>query len=377
MSLIISILVFFVIILIIVLVHEFGHFFSAKKFGIRVDEFGFGFPPKIWGKKYGETEYTINALPFGGFVRIYGQGMDETEALKGNLNQETTKGEIDSERSFMNKPKWQQAIVLVAGIFANFMLAWVLFSIVFFSGSPLITDGIPVQAKEKMSETLLVTGVSKDGPADIAHIKVGDKITSIGTEKETILKPTLEQLISFSNKPGENVKISYIRKGEEMSATVVPKENPSLGRAFIGISPSVLMSGKFNFFESLKYGFETTVITARDTFSSFAKLFQGKEKAKQVTDSVIGPVGLVKITGIVFNVGIGYLISFMAVISVSLAVINIIPFPALDGGRLLFVLIEKIKGSRINEKFANFVNMGGFVILLILMLLVTFHDIFK
>src|SRR3990167_10677015 len=116
-----NILIFLVILLVLVLVHEFGHFWTAKKFGIRVDEFGFGFPPKIFGIKKGETEYSLNALPIGGFVKIFGE----------NPNEENTNGP-DASRSFVNKPKWQQAIVLFAGVFANFLLAWVLFSITFF-----------------------------------------------------------------------------------------------------------------------------------------------------------------------------------------------------------------------------------------------------
>ena len=366
MNIFFLILLFLIILLILVLVHEFGHFFSAKRFGIRVDEFGFGFPPKIFGWKKGETEYTLNALPFGGFVKIFGESPDD-ESINGP----------DAKRSFINKPQWQQAVVLVAGIFANFLLAWLLFSVVFMMGSPLATDSIPTTAKDKMSGHLVVLGVTKDGPAYNAGVKEGDMIISISSKNEKLVEPDIQKFVNFSNKPKENLTLIFNHSGEEKTVNIVPQENKDLGRAFIGISPGVLMSGKFGFFESFKYGFETTYLSARDTLKAFGKLFMGGSEAKQVKDSVVGPVGLVKITGIVYDVGFGYLISFMAIISVSLAVINIIPFPALDGGRLLFVLIEKIKGGRMNPKIANNINMVGFFILIALMLLVTYHDVIK
>ena len=354
------------VILIIVLAHEAGHFFTAKGFGIRVDEFGFGFPPKIASIKKGETEYSLNALPFGGFVKIYGEEPDE----------ENTNG-INAARSLVNKPKWQQALVMFAGVFANFLLACLLFSFTFLMGSPLATDSIPWSAKAKMTNSqLIVLAVDqKNSPAYQAGMKVGDIITSVETNKEKITDLTVEKLVSFSNKPGENILFSFIRNGKEESVNIVPEENTGLGRAFVGISPGVLVSGKFGFFESFKYGVETAGLSFRDTFRAFGKLFQGSQEAKQVRDSVIGPVGLVKITGIIFNIGIGYLLSFIAVISISLAAINLIPFPALDGGRLLFILIEKIKGSRINPKIANTINTVGFAILIILMLVISYHDV--
>jgi regulator of sigma E protease len=361
-----NILIFIIILLILVLIHEAGHFFTAKSFKIRVDEFGFGFPPKLFSKKFGETEYSFNAIPFGGFVKIFGENPDE----------ENTNG-IDSDRSFVNKPKWQQALVLFAGIFANFILAWILFSFTFLIGSPLATDSIPLGAKEKMTNNLVILGIAKNSPAERAGLKGGDIIVSAETKNDKILKPTVKEFVNFSNKSGENITLSIIQNNIEKTINIIPEENVELGRAFVGISPGVLASGKFGFFESFKYGFGTTLISSKDTLIGFSKLFKGGQEAKEVRNSVIGPVGLVKITGIIFNIGIGYLISFMAVISISLAVINLVPFPALDGGRLFFLLIEKIKGSRLNPKFSNMANMIGFGILILLMILVTYHDIVK
>lgn len=360
-----NILIFFIILLILVLIHEAGHFFTAKYFGIRVDEFGFGFPPKLFSLKKGETEYSFNLLPIGGFVRIFGE----------NPNEESISGE-DSKRSIINKPKYQQALVLFAGVFANFLLASILFAIVFFIGSPLATDSIPYSAKKNMTENLIILNISKDGPAEKVGMKAGDTIVSIENKEEKLTRPSFEEFVNFSNKPEEILRISFIRDNTLNSVEVMPEKNDLLGRAFVGISPGVLISGKFNFFESLKYGFQTSLITAKDTLFAFGKLFGGGQEAKNVANSIIGPVGLVKVTGIVLDIGIGYLISFMALISISLAVINLIPFPALDGGRLFFLIIEKIKGSRIDSKIANAINAFGFIILLLLMIIVTYRDIF-
>lgn len=377
-----SIIIFLIILLVLVLVHEFGHFFTAKKFGIRVDEFGFGFPPKLFGFKKGETEYTFNLLPLGGFVKIFGENPEPEPSARYGAGPETdhhfgANPDEDRSRSFQYKPKWQQAIVLVAGVSANFLLAWLLFSIVFFMGSPLATDSIPSSAKERMEEHTVILGILKDSPADKAGLQGGDVIVSMETKKEKLANPTLSELINFSNKPGETISIFFVRHGRENSVEVVPEENPSLGRAFIGISPGALISGKFNLYESFIYGFQTTALSAKDTLAALGKLFQGVESAKQVRDSVIGPVGLVQVTGFVSDIGAGYLLSFMAVISISLTVINLVPFPALDGGRLLFLLIEKIKGSRLNPKIVNAANLAGFVVLILLMLAVTYHDITK
>lgn len=361
-----NIIIFLAILLILVLVHEWGHFFSAKKFGIRVDEFGFGFPPKLFGVKKGETEYTFNLIPFGGFVKIFGENPDD----------ENTNGP-DRDRSFVNKPKWQQAVVLFAGVFMNFVLAGFLFSIVFLMGSPLATNSIPLSAKERMSEYSIILGVLKDGPAYVAGLKEGDIILSLETKSEKISNPTFSELVEFSNQPGETIHVSFTRQGKEYSVDVIPELDTELGRAFIGVSPATLSSGKFNFYESFKYGFGTAALSAKDTVISFGKLLKGGEDSKLARESVVGPVGLVKVTGFVYAIGIGYLISFMAVISISLAVINLVPFPALDGGRLFFLLIEAIKGSRMNTKVINMINMVGFFTLIGLMLFVTYKDIVK
>ena len=171
-----NVIIFFIILLVLVIAHEFGHFFAAKKFGIRVDEFGFGFPPKIAGIKKGETEYTFNALPFGGFVKIFGENPDE-DSLNGP----------DKDRSFVNKPRWKQAIVLFAGVFANFVVAWILFSIGFISGLPTSVDSVK-PGENLTNVNLVVVSVAPNTPAEEGGLMSGDKLISVKSG-EHLLSP--------------------------------------------------------------------------------------------------------------------------------------------------------------------------------------------
>jgi len=359
-----NIIIFIIILLILVLVHECGHFFSAKLFGIRVDEFGFGFPPKLFGKKIGETEYTLNALPFGGFVKIFGEDPDE----------ENTNG-VDTSRSFTNKPRWKQAIVLVAGIFSNFLLAWLLFSVGFMSGFPTSVGSQP-SGYTPQNVNLVILSVLQKSPAEAAGLKIGDKIVFIKSGKNVTDQISAETVKSYVEL-GKKIEIGYLRgKDVTYNMTEITPKNDN-GDYSIGISMDQIGTVKLPFFVALWEGLKLDWNVTKGTVSGLYSLIKDGIAGKGSFSSVTGPVGMVGIVGDAYKFGFVYLMSFMALISVNLAVINIIPFPALDGGRLLFLLIEKIKGRRLNPKFANMANMIGFVILIILMLLVTYHDVIK
>lgn len=360
-----SILIFFIILLVLVIVHEFGHFFSAKRFGIRVDEFGFGFPPKLFGKKYGETEYSLNALPFGGFVKIFGEDPNE-ESLTGP----------DAGRSLINKPKWKQAVVLFAGVFANFLLAWLLFSFAFMSGFPM-SVGSGIKTESLKDVRLIVVSVIKNSPAEIAGLKSGDKIikiTSGGDRLEDINPETVKSFIAAH--PDKEIEIGYL--GEEDKPQFV-KLMPALsdGTPLIGIVMDMVGIAKLPFFKAFWEGISLTAFVTVGIVKGLYTLISEAIMGRGSLSSVTGPVGLVSIVGTAYKFGFAYLLSFTALISLNLAVLNLLPFPALDGGRLFFLLIEKVKGSRINPKIANAANTVGFALLIILMLAVTYHDIVK
>lgn len=361
-----NIIIFFVILLILVLVHEFGHFFAAKRFGIRVDEFGFGFPPKLFGKKIGETEYTFNLLPLGGFVKIFGESIDE----------ESESGE-DKSRSLINKPKWKQAIVLTGGVLANFILAWLLFSFSFMSGLPSSVSNAPEGYEIKDAE-LMIISVVPDSPAYASGFKSGDKIATVRTSDEELLEINSDTFKSFiTENDKEEILIDYKRGKDDLIFTT--SVNPSLvdGVPMIGVSLDEIGTLKLPLHVALWEGLKLDAIVTKETVKGLYNLVIDSIRGEGDMSQITGPVGMVGIVGDAYDYGFSYLLSFTALISVNLAIINLIPFPALDGGRLLFLLIEKIKGSRLNPKFANTANFVGFAILIILMLFVTYHDILK
>jgi regulator of sigma E protease len=378
-----SIVIFIIILLVLVLVHEFGHFFTAKRFGIRVDEFGFGFPPKLFSFKRGETEYSFNLLPLGGFVKIFGESVDETDMVEvGFLEKEKTPEEIElAKRSLANKPKWKQAIVLFAGIFANFLLAWLLFSFGFMSGLPT-SVGSEIAGTKLSNVHLVVVSVLAKSPAELAGLKIGDKIMNIksGDNFTTYISPeTIKSFVVGSG--GKEIDIGYTRgqNPEIALAKITPTLNTTDNQLEIGISMDMIGTAKLPFFTALWQGarldWSMTQSTVVGLFMLVKESIQGK--GGLALQSVTGPVGMVGIVSEAYQFGFVYLLSFTALISINLAIINLLPFPALDGGRILFLIIEKIKGSRINPKVANTVNMVGFYLLIALMLFITYHDVVK
>ncbi|MEO5635286.1 MAG: site-2 protease family protein [Candidatus Paceibacterota bacterium] len=363
-----NIVIFIIILLVLVIVHEFGHFFSAKRFGIRVDEFGFGFPPKLFGKKFGETEYTFNLLPLGGVVKIYGETPDEE-----NMNGP------DAARSFVNKPKYKQAIVLVAGVVSNFLLAWLLFSIGFMSGLP---SSVGSEGKNyQLSDLhLVVVSVSSHSPAEASGLKAGDKIISLKSGSDDLVDINPETLRNFIvNHNDQELAIGYLRgtQTETSFVNIVPVASATDGKPSIGIAMDEIGIAKLPIFQAFYEGMKLTLFVAKSTVVGLYTLIVNGLQAKGSFDAVTGPVGMVGIVGDAYKLGFVYLLSFSALISINLAVINLLPFPALDGGRLFFLLIEKVKGSAINPKVANTANMVGFGVLILLMLVVTYHDVIK
>lgn len=361
-----SIILFIIILALLILSHEFGHFIVAKKFGIRVDEFGFGFPPKLFSVKKGETEYSFNALPFGGFVRIFGERPDD-ESISGP----------DSARSFINKPKRVQAAVLLAGVFFNILLAWFLLSIGFVVGLPSSLDGEPRGARIT-SPALMITSVLPDSPAEAAGLEIGDKVLSLSALEEELIGPTPEEVQGFiSRYPAEEITVFYERGKEKGSVVVVPREGVLEEKPAVGIAMDMIGILRLPVHLAVIEGAKATVSMTGATAVALTLFLKDAILGQADFAAIAGPVGIVNIAGDAFKMGFVYLLLFTALISINLAIINLIPFPALDGGRLLFLLIEKIKGSPIRPKIANVLNTVGFLLLIFLILLVTYHDIVK
>jgi regulator of sigma E protease len=360
-----SVLLFFLVLFVLVLVHEWGHFIVAKKTGMRVDEFGIGFPPKLFGRKKGETEYSFNMFPIGGFVRIFGENAEAPM---------TEEDKVDEHRAFYNRPKLAQAAVLLAGITMNILFAWLLFSIVLVVGVPTAVD----EATASPEATLVVASTLKDAPADGA-LPVGATITKAVSGADTLEHPTPETFSTFvSGHAPAPIDVTYIKKGEEKTIAVVPKaglvkEDPS--RYIIGTSLALVEMKRESL---LNASIDAAKMTASDIVTISAGLYGLAHDAlfgKADLSSVAGPVGIVGMVGDAASYGLTPLLMFTAMISLNLAVINVLPFPALDGGRLVFVLIEAITKRHVPAVWTGWINLLGFALLMVLMAAVTIHDI--
>ena len=361
-----NILIFLIVLAALILVHEFGHFIVAKKFGIRVDEFGIGFPPKLFGVKKGETEYTFNAIPFGGFVKIFGENPDE-ESRYGS----------DAARSLINKSKWIQAAVIVAGVGFNFLLAWFLISFGFLTGLPMPTEELPNGAQVS-EERLLITNVQEGSPAEVAGISSGDVILSLTSGDDMLHAPTPALTQEFIVRhEGEEITLNYKRGEEEKKAAVTPMFGIVPDKPAIGIAMNTVGLVRLPIHRAVLEGGIDTLSLIGAVFVAFANLIADAFKGTADFADLAGPVGIVSLVGDATDLGFSYLLGFVAFISINLGVLNLLPIPALDGGRLLFLLIEAIKGSPMNYKVVNFTHALSFVILILLMLFVTYNDIVR
>lgn len=366
-----TLFIFLAVLVVLILVHELGHFIVAKKSDIRVDEFGIGFPPKIVGKKYGETEYSINLLPIGGFVRIWGE--DPTE--------EHADDSPENKRSFVKKPLYIQALVLIAGVTMNVFLAFVLFTVANLIGIPTAAESTD-EAKYLENPRLLVSTVMSESPAE-ALLRPADEIygmrgeNSVFTAERPYAPTAVSDFISQTDGP---ITFEVIRKNEKVSFTIEPEkgilpENPDV-RA-VGFSMMLVGTEAFPLHIAIIEGAKRTFVSFADVsvglYTFLGGIFTGKSDFSQIS----GPVGIVGLVGDAAALGFVWLLVFSAVISLNLAVINLLPFPALDGGRLVFVAIEAVTGRPIKPIIATRVNQFGFIALLALMLIVTFQDVLK
>ena len=366
MSIIVTVIVFIIILAALVLVHEVGHFLVAKWSGIRVDEFGLGFPPRLasWRPRGGETTYSLNAIPFGGFVKIFGESGEKGEV-----------GTPDQNRSFIAKPATVQIAVLVAGIIFNLLFAWLLVATGFMIGLPVPTSYDPTVHLSNVQTTIV--SVDPGSPAAKVGLQTGDQIVGIsaGGVQGGI---TINAIQNFTaDHEGKPITVSY-RRGQMLNhVTLISTFDPSINRAAIGVSLESIGLLRLGFFSALGHGAALTWSLIEQTTVGLSQFFGQLFVGRANLSDVAGPVGIAGLVGQATALGAVYVISFTALISINLALINLIPFPALDGGRILFVIIEKIKGSPIRPAIANTVNAVGFALLILLMLIVTFHDIFR
>ncbi len=352
-----EIVVFVLILALLVLVHEFGHFLAAKKSGVKVEEFGFGFPPRLFGIKKGETLYSVNLIPLGGFVRVYGEEYHDTDK------------KIDKRlrnRAFVYKKPWQKSVIIISGILGNFLLGWVLISFLFTQGVPTPTDQV------------IVKQVRSDTPAKRSGFQSGDIITKIQIHGKIYRLTSSSDLIKYSKEfAGEEVGVTVVRNNKALFLQTMPRKNPPAGEGPLGIIVTSFIDKKYVWYEAPFYGLIEAFNITKAIVVQLSKTIFQLATLKKPDVEVAGPIGIAQYTGQAIKFGNNAVLELVALLSLNLAVINILPFPALDGGRLVFVVYEWVTRRRVNKKVERYTNLVGIILLLSLAVVISINDIIK
>lgn len=348
--LVIAILVFLIVI------HELGHFIAAKMFRVRVEEFGVGYPPRAFLLgRFGGTEYTLNWIPFGGFVRLFGE---EDQHGSG---------------SFADAPKWKQVIILIAGVTMNALAAWALFS-----GAYMIGVLHPVDVRGPHTQ-LIVSQVVLASPADASGIQLGDEIVAVVEGENAPAELTPEAVSDFvSERAGKEIEVSFVHLGETKVGIMRPAHAVILGsegRPAVGMGLLLAETQSLTFQQSVEAGLTRTRNTFTVVWHGLVGIANQAIHGKPDLSDVVGPIGLVGAVGEAASNGWGYVLSLAAFISVNLTIINLLPVPALDGGRLLVVIVEAMIRRRAPKIAVQLVNAVGLALVIMLMVTVTYHDI--
>jgi regulator of sigma E protease len=381
-----TIIIFILVLSVLVFAHELGHFFTARRCGVKAEEFGFGFPPRAvgWYKNRfghwrrvrgnrsvesletsadenlhpaaGATVYSLNWLPFGGFVKIKGEN-----------------GEGKNDRdSFAAQKIWKRILILSAGVIMNVVLAWVLLSVGYLIGLPQSTDTLGKSARVS-EQRVVIAQVLPDSVAAAAGFQAGDEVLrvndrTVGTEQE------LQEAIAAS--ADQEAQLLIRRNGQEQTVSVVPLSRDG-ERATIGVAIFAAGLVRYPFLVAFWEGAKTVGWVLEQIVIAFADLFKNIFQGNQVGDQFAGPVGIATITGQAARLGFAYLLQFVALLSLNLAILNILPFPALDGGRIVFLLIEKIAGRPVKREVEALIHNLGFILLIALVIFITYKDIIK
>jgi len=363
MGILITAAVLFVILSILILVHEFGHFITAKKFGILVEEFGIGLPPRIWGKKIGETIYSVNWLPIGGFVRLYGE--DQEEGPPHKISKKLLK------RAFFERPIAERIVVLVAGVSMNFLLALVLISFLF-------TQGVMVPAGQVHIES-----VTDGSPAALADLKPKDiikEIQAVGSDGQPVNYTITQsdELVSTVNKYlDQPISFKIQRDTTEFEVSLKPRKDAPSGEGPTGVVISDYILKRYSVWEAPVVGLKESLSKSYLLLQGIAHLGWKVISRQSVSSDVAGPIGIAVMTNDVVKLGILPLLEWVGLLSLNLAIVNVLPIPALDGGRLLFVLIELFTGKRVRAKWERHAHMIGMAALISLIILISINDIIR
>jgi len=335
----------------LIMIHELGHFLVAKWAGVKVLEFSFGFGPKLVGYRGQETHYAIRLFPLGGFVRLHGIDAETDESGKEII------APPDDPKSFMHKKVWQRVAIIAAGPIMNFVLAVVLFVLVF------AFMGIPVQ-----SQANVVGSLVEGKPAQVAGIKPGDRIISV----QGVPTPDWNLLTNaIHSRPGQSIHLVVERGGEQQSFTINTEKDAQTGYGMIGIVPDLVYQHA-SILQSASFGLARTA-----DFTKYIVVTLVQMITRQIPADVGGPVMIAKAIGEGAQQGLANLLGLTGVISIQLGLLNLFPIPALDGSRIVFLLVEGVRGKPLKPERENLIHLVGFVLLLLFAVLITYHDIVR
>ncbi|MBE3575936.1 MAG: RIP metalloprotease RseP [Firmicutes bacterium] len=369
-----TIVAFVVTLGVLVFVHEFGHFIVAKAVGIKVEEFALGMGPKVVGRQHGETLYSLRALPLGGFCRMAGENPYEDQRNQGpgsgGAKREAPSGvgswdgqspasasAVERERMFYAKSPWQRAAVLAAGPLMNFVLAMVLSTLIF------ALFGVSTSLSQGTTLGQVIWG----GAAAEAGLMPGDRIEAINGRPVK----TWDELAGFiRSHPGQLLTFTVRRQNTVFSVDIRPRQEQKGGPGLIGIYPEPVKTQKVGLLQAAWLGVTSTVNVTWGTLTAFYQMITG-----QLRSQLAGPVAIAQLTGQAARFGWDSLLNFVAILSINLGLINLLPLPALDGGRLVFVGVELVRRRPVNPEKEGFVHFLGFAFLMALLLVITFSDV--
>jgi len=351
-------LVIFISLIGLVVLHELGHFFIAKKFGVKVEEFGIGFPPRLFGKKIGDTIYSLNLLPLGAFVKMPG----EIE-------------HIDDPDSFFQKAVWKRALIVFGGCLSFWIVAAILLSIIFALGAPVAVGDNDTNLTQPKVQ---IISVSSNSPAGIAGIMPGDTIMELKNQNGNLKIDTVKDVQEFTDaNKGKEITMTVQRGKDILDLKLTPRVLPPDGEGLIGIGLTRTAIKSYPWYGAIWQGvlatFNLTIAVIQGWTQALTSVIKGLPSGVQV----MGPVGIFNLFTQASTLGINYFLQFVAMISVYMAIFNVLPIPSVDGGKLLFLLIEAIKRKPLSQKIEQNITAVFFFALIALMIFVTIKDVIR
>lgn len=358
LTMLVTFVLFILILGLLVFVHELGHFLIAKKNGVTVHEFAFGFKPRLVAWKRGDTTYAINAIPLGGYVQMEGEQSD-----------------TGKKGSFASKSPGARFAVLIAGVTMNAILAWVLLTITYAIGSMPLTDTFATHAGVTVPTEVAIANVVPNSPAEQSGLKAGDTIVSV--DATPVTDP--DQLVDLIKaKAGSEIALAIVRDGVASTVKTTPRLNPPAGEGSLGIAPGIRRGiVKVAWYKAPGAAIQEVGSQISGSVKGFGAFVKQLVVKQEVSEDVTGIIGVGAVTGVVRQLGIGPLLQFVALISTNLAVLNLLPILPLDGGHILFVILEKLRGKPVEDKYKQGVAMAGLAAILLLFVVVSYQDVLR